>query len=230
MSTCLIGDGMCMRCLRLTVDLEIWPSNRYAGVKYFYKAMECSAGHITFACGHCDLLFDDGVDLYVHILCCCCGYFVYEDCFDTFCRIYETKTMERMLKELNKKIGGNVKASDVQLCISSNCINVLLPEFVYLRRNEEMFKRMDIGNICFEDCHISSGNHPRGIVCGRNMDYVIRSVINEMIRCSEGLEFQCSIPTGTHTICGMMYDCFPTQEMIKCHIKLAHGSPMQSKI
>lgn len=125
-------------------------------VKYFYKIMECEAGHINFVCIKCGLTTYDIYDLYSHALTCCCGYTVYINTFCTGCQVYETREIREMIETYQERNGTYLSASDVNLYVSSHRMRNIFSQFVYLRRNEEMFRRMDISNIYFNECHISA--------------------------------------------------------------------------
>lgn len=126
------------------------------------------------------------------------------------CEIYETKQIKRMLDSYVEKI----TLSDIKLMVDTRQLSKILPNFIYLQRNDELFKRMDIGKINFANCYIAFENY--FIVCQADaIKDVVKSITREMIRCSDGLEFSCSI-------CGMVYDCFPDTNMIKSHIGAEH--------
>lgn len=211
-------------CEKLLTHPEILPDiARYdKTMKYFYKVMECNVGHVNFVCIKCGLITCNIDDLYGHILLCCCEHTVRLNSFYTGCRIYETREIKEMIETYHEKKGIYLSTSDVNLYVSSRRIRNIFPQFIYLRRNEEMFERMDIENIYFDNCYIGTEIELCAIVCPtETISDTVKSIMDEMIRCSYGLEFQCSI-SG----CEMIYDRFPTQETIKSHVRLDHTGPI----
>ena len=212
-------------CEKLLTHPEILPDYvRYdKTMKYFYKETECKAGHTNFICIKCGLTTCNVDDLYGHALLCCCDYTVNFNSFYTGCQIYETREIKEMIEAYHEKKGKYLLASDINLYVSSHRMRNIFPQFIYLRRNEEMFKRMDISNIYLCGCYIGAGNAELWHIVRpvETISDTVKSIMDEMMRCSYGLEFQCSI-SG----CEMVYDRFPTQETIKSHVRLDHTGPI----
>ena len=225
MYRCVYVSNVCNSSLTYTFGLEesyqlILPEHKTA--VYFYSVMNCEKGHTNFVCKYCGIVIDDKHYLHTHLMDCSCGYIIRNGHINTECIVYETREINRMMAEFNRGKGENVTINDIILYISSYRINRLFPLFVYLQRNEEMFKKMDIENIYLGRGHIS-GTILCGIVCpAETIDKTVKSIINEMIRCSEGLEFQCSIPISIGVDCGMVYDSFPSYQAIMSHINTKH--------
>lgn len=223
MQKCVVPG--CVRPLVCTIGPKYYPSGikNDKTIKYFYRVKECEFGHVYFVCINCEMTILMIEDLYVHTLICCCKHTIHGSPIYTGCQVYETKEIRKMIEKYHKKKGIYLSASDVNLYVSSHRMKTLFPQFIYLQRNEEVFKRIDIGNICFNGCYISTENELRAITCPvETINDTVKSIIDEFIRCSYGLEFQCSIPISIGVACDMVYDCFPSKSVIDKHCVVQH--------
>lgn len=205
-------------CGRVLIHPEFIPGYDRT-IKYFYKETECKAGHTNFICIKCGLTTCDVGDLYGHALLCCCEHTVHFNSFYTGCQIYETREIKEMIELYHEKKGKYLLASDINLYVSSHRMRNIFPQFIYLRRNEEMFKRMDISNIYLCGCYIGAGNAELWHIVRpvETISDTVKSIMDEMMRCSYGLEFQCSI-SG----CEMVYDSLPSKSIIDEHCVVQH--------
>lgn len=187
--------------------------------RLFFRSMVCNSGHYSFVCKKCESVFPDVDSSYGHIISCCCGHIGGSPHIKVReCKIYETDQIKQMIYRHNSTGRKHVTIPDVVLHVSTWRLKEMFPQFMYLRINVEMFKKMDIGNIDFVGGTLVKNLDCYAIMCETwSVVYVIRSIIKEFIRSSEGLEFVCSIPK-----CRMVYDCLPDMKMINTHIVTHH--------
>lgn len=191
----------------------------------FSDSITCSNGHKLRSCKRCFSIFADDVKLFTHIARCYCGYVCLISIISMAgCTIYETKEIKKMMDELNIQNFEEFTMNKIVMFINSRHLKVLFPQFIYLQRNEEIFKNMDIGNINLQGFALTRFGNVYAITSFTgDLERYVKNIVDEFIRCSKELEFHCSITSDDGDKCGMMYDCLPEMNVVRGHINKYHS-------